>query len=297
MSSSFQVPSSPNVLEDTVAYAQRLSKAHQLKRWFANQENMPRIQAIFDTQPSMVLGQTIVKYLGIHNSLYDHTAKLTEMIDQLADLLIQTPQYEAFALSMEASTHRVIQPSYMFNPKKVTPQPRTMTPPPPLETPVLTPSPSQSIYRVATPYPGHKSVTLSPSPTSSPNSLSPVPSPPPLRIHVEQPTPFITRDKMVLTKIIERKITKTPLRPQTKLVITKAPKKKPLTIFTTPLFHAGKQVVATPSPGSSKDSPIDLIEDYEQSPFSSDYDKLCTQCGKRGHKFEWCHHFMCPKCY
>jgi hypothetical protein len=254
---------------------------------------MPRIQAIFNTQPSMVLGQTIVKYLGIRDSLYDHTAKLTEMINQLADLLIQTPQYEAFAMSMEASTRRVIQPSYMFNPKTVTPQPRTMTPPPPLETPVPTPSPSQSIYRVATPYPGQKSVTPSP----SPNSPSPVPSPPPLRIHVEQPMPFITRDKMVLAKIIERKITKTPPRPQTKLVITKAPKKKLLTIFATPLSHAGKQVVATLSPGSSKDSPIDLMEDNEQNPFSSDYDKLCTQCGKQGHEFEWCHHFMCPKCY
>jgi hypothetical protein len=293
MSSSFQVPSSPDVLEDSVAYAQRLSKAHQLKRWFADQENMPRIQAIFDTQPSMVLGQTIVKYLGIRDSLYDHTAKLTEMIDQLADLLIQTLQYEAFAMSMEASTCRVIQPSYMFNPKTVTPQPRTMTPPPPLETPVPTPSPSQSIYRIATPYPGQKSVTPSP----SPNSPSPVPSPPPLRIHVEQPTPFIIRDKMVLDKIIERKITKTPPRPQTKSVITKAPKKKPLTIFATPLSHAGKQVIATPSPGSSKESPIDLTEDNEQNPFSSDYDKLCTQCGKRGHEFEWCHHFICPKCY
>jgi hypothetical protein len=88
-----------------------------------------------------------------------------------------------------------------------------------------------------------KSVTPSPLPTSSPNSPSPVPSPPPLLIHVEQPTLFITRDKMVLTKIIERKITKMPLRPQTKSVITKAPKKKPLTIFATPLSHAGKQVV------------------------------------------------------
>jgi predicted RNA-binding Zn-ribbon protein involved in translation (DUF1610 family) len=88
-----------------------------------------------------------------------------------------------------------------------------------------------------------------------------------------------------------------PPRPQTKSVITKVPKKKPLTIFATPLSHAGKQVVATLSPGSSKDSPIDLTEDYEQNPFSSNYDKLCTQCGKRGHKFEWCHHFMCPKCY
>jgi hypothetical protein len=85
---------------------------------------------------------------------------------------------------------------------------------------------------------------------------------------------------MVLTKIIERKITKTPPKPQTKLVITKAPKKKPLTIFATLLSHAGKQVVATPSPGSSKESPIDLTEDHEQNPFSSDYDKLCTQCGK-----------------
>jgi hypothetical protein len=56
-----------------------------------------------------------------------------------------------------------------------------------------------------------------------------------------------------------------PPRPQTKLVITKAPKKKPLTIFATPLSHAGKQVVATPSPGSSKDSPIDLTEDNEQN--------------------------------
>jgi hypothetical protein len=176
MSSSFQVPSSPDVLEDSVAYAQRLSKAHQLKRWFADQENMPRIQAIFDTQPSMVLGQTIVKYLRICDSLYDHTAKLTEMINQLADLLIQTPQYEAFAMSMEASTHRIIQPSYTFNPKTVTLQPRTMTPPPPLETPVPTPSPSLPIYHIATPYPGQKSVTPSP----SPNSPSPVPSPPPL---------------------------------------------------------------------------------------------------------------------
>jgi hypothetical protein len=280
MSSSFQVPSSPNILEDTVAYAQRLSKAHQLKQWFANQENMPRIQTIFDTQPSMILGQTIVKYLGICDSLYDQTAGLTKMIDQLANLLIQTPQYEAFTLSMEASTRRVIQPSYTFNPKTVTPQPRTMTPPPPLETPVPTPSPSQSIYRVATPYPGQKSVMPSPSPTSSPNSPSPVTSPPPLHIHVEQPPLFITRDKMVLTKIIERKITKTPPRPQTKSIITKAPKKKPLTIFATPLSHAGKQVVMTPSPRSSKDSPIDLMEDYEQNLFSSDYNKLCTQCGK-----------------
>jgi hypothetical protein len=203
MSSSFQVPSSPNVLKDTVAYAQCLSKAPQLKQWFADQENMPCIQAIFDTQPSMILGQTIVKYLGICDSLYNQTAGLTKMIDQLADLLIQTPQYEAFTLSMEASTRRIIQPSYTFNPKMVTPQPRTMTPPPLLETPVPTPSPSQSIYCVATPYPGQKSVTPSPSPTSSPNSPSPVPSPPPLRIHVEQPMPFITRDKMVLTKIIE----------------------------------------------------------------------------------------------
>jgi hypothetical protein len=149
MSSSFQVPSSPNVLEDTVTYAQRLSKAHQLKQWFADQENMPRIQAIFNTQPLMVLGQTIVKYLGIHNSLYDQTAKLTEMINQLADLLIQTPQYEAFALSMEASTRHIIQPSYTFNPKMVTLQPRTMTPPPPpppLETPVPTDTISIPVY-------------------------------------------------------------------------------------------------------------------------------------------------------
>jgi hypothetical protein len=258
---------------------------------------MPRIQAIFDTQPSMILGQTIVKYLGICNSLYNQTAGLMKMINQLADLLIQTPQYKAFTLSMEASTRRVIQPSYTFNPKTVTPQPITMTPPPLLETPILTPSPSQSIYHVATPYPGQKSVTLSPSPTSSPNSPLPVPSPPPLCIHVEQPMLFITRDKMVLTKIIEQKITKTPPRPQTKLVITKLPKKKPLTIFATPLSHAGKQVVTAPSPGSSKDSPINLMEDYKQNPFSSNYNKLCTQCGKRGHKFEWCHHFMCLKCY
>jgi hypothetical protein len=182
---------------------------------------MPCIQAIFDTQPSMILGQTIVKYLGICDSLYDQTAGLTKMIDQLADLLIQTPQYEAFTLSMEAITRRVIQLPYTFNPKTVTPQPRTMTPPLPLETPIPTPFPSQSIYRVATPYPGQKSVTPSLLPTSSPNSPSPVPSPPPLRIHIEQPTPFMTRHKMVLTKM--------PPRPQTKSVITKSPKKKLLT--------------------------------------------------------------------
>jgi hypothetical protein len=219
------------------------------------------------------------------------------MIDQLADLLIQMPQYEAFTLSMGASTRRAIQPSYTFNPKMVTPQPRTMTPPPLLETPVPTPSPSQSIYRVATPYPGQKSVMPSPPPTSSPNSPSPVPSPPPLHVHIEQLTLFMTRDKMVLTKIIEQKITKTPLKPQTKSVITKSPKKKLLTIFATPLSHAGKQVVMSLSPRSSKDSPIDLTEDYKQNLFSSDYDKLCTQCGKRGHKFKWCHHFMCLMCY
>jgi hypothetical protein len=121
MSSSFQVPSSPDVLEDTVAYTQCLFKAHQLKRWFADQENMPCIQAIFNTQPLMILGQTIIKYLRICDTLYDQTAGLTKMINQLANLLIQTPQYEAFTLSMEASTRQIIQPSTMFNPRMAMP--------------------------------------------------------------------------------------------------------------------------------------------------------------------------------
>jgi hypothetical protein len=70
----------------------------------------------------MILGQTIIKYLGICDTLYDQTAGLTKMIDQLA-------QYEAFTLSMEASTRHIIQPSTMFNPRTVTPNPRTITPP------------------------------------------------------------------------------------------------------------------------------------------------------------------------
>jgi hypothetical protein len=229
----------------------------------------------------MILGQTIIKYLGICDTLYDQTAGLTKMFDQLVNLLIQTPQYEAFTLSMEASTCRIIQLSTTFNPKMVTPNPRTMTPPPPLETPVPTPSPSQSIYHIATPYPGQKSATPSLLPTSSPNSPSTVPSPLPLRVHIEQPTPFMARDTMVFTKIIEQKITKTPPRPQTKLVITKSPKKKPLTIFATPSSHAGEQIITAPSPGSSKDSPINLTEDYKQNLFSSDYNKLCITCGNK----------------
>jgi hypothetical protein len=290
MSSSFQVPSSPDILEDTVVYTQHLQQAHQLKQWFADQENVPRINAIFNTQPLMILGQTIIKYFGICNALYDQTAGLTKMINQLANLLIQMPQYEAFTLSMDASTHCIIQPSTMLNP-------RTITPPPPLETPVPTPSPSQSIHCISTPYPEQRSVMPLPSPTSPSNSPVPVPLPPPIYVHIEQPTPFIARDKTVLYKIIEQKVTKTPPKPQIKSVITKVPKKKPLTIFATPLLHDRKQIIAVPSPDSSKDSPIDLTEDYKQNLFSSNYNKVCTQCGKQGHKFEWCHHFMCPMCY
>jgi hypothetical protein len=51
------------------------------------------------------------------------------------------------------------------------------------------------------------------------------------------------------------------------LVITKTPKKKLLTIFATPLSHTRKQVITAPSPGSSKDSPVNLTGDYEQTPF------------------------------
>jgi hypothetical protein len=205
MSSSFQVPSSPDILEDTVAYAQHLFQAHQLKQWFADQEKMPHIKAIFDTQPSMILGQTIIKYLGICDTLYNQTAGLTKMINQLANLLIQTPQYKAFTLSMEASTRHIIQPLTMFNPRTVMPNPRTMTPPPSLETLVLTPSPSQSIHHVVTPYPEQKSAMPSLLPTSSPNSPSPIPSPPPLHVHIEQPTLFMARDKTVLSKIMNEK--------------------------------------------------------------------------------------------
>jgi hypothetical protein len=273
MSSSFQVPSSPDILKDTVVYVQHLHQAHQLKQWFADQGNMPQIKAIFDTQPLMILGQTIIKYLGICDALYDQTVGLPKMIDQLANLLIQTPQYEVSTLSMQASTCHIIQLSTMFNL-------RIITPPPPLETPVPTPSLSQSICCVVTPYPEQQSVMPSLSPTSSPNSPSPVPSPLLLHVHIKQPTLFMARDKTVLYKIIEQKVTKTPPRPQTKLVITKTPKKKLLTIFTTPLSHTGKQTTTVPSPGSSKDSPINLTEDYKQNLFSSDYKKLCTQCGK-----------------